>query len=39
MELQNHLHNALVEHAKDEEISGKRNEGYFEKHHILPINR
>lgn len=30
------IYNALVKRAKDEEIQGKRNEGYFEKHHILP---
>lgn len=30
------IYNALVEGAKDEELRGKRSEGYFEKHHILP---
>lgn len=30
------IYDALVKRAKDEEAQGKRNEGYFEKHHILP---
>lgn len=30
------IYDALVKRAKDEELCGKRNEGYFEKHHILP---